>query len=204
MNLKAKVSVIMFQKVFNWKKSSRHITIKKIAHMIKVCTSLYVSIIADTDFWSCLPYLCNAKHMILGYYFSDKKMWSLFLLGFLEFGNEYIIYMYTTSVFPWVVNVSNDTFMIFFSLCICVIIKEINLTLLFIFNSEHFFILTRSTTLNLMLISLMLKKLNYYYIELIYLKHLVRKIKLILFNDLHDVSSWNKLLSVNTFLFEWP
>lgn len=47
--------------------------LKKIAHMIKVCTSLYVSVIADTDFWSCLPYLYNAKHMILGYYFSDKK-----------------------------------------------------------------------------------------------------------------------------------
>lgn len=152
--------------------------------MIKISTWLYVIVIADTDFLSCFHYLCNAKHMILGYYFSDNKMLPLFLLGFSEFGNEYITYMQATTSkcisIPRVVNVSNGTFiMIFFSLCICVIIKETNLTLLFIFNSEHFFILTRSTTLNLTLISLILKKLNYYYIEPIYLKHLVSKIKLI-------------------------
>lgn len=136
-------------------------------------------------------------------------MWALFLLGFSEFGNEYIIYMYATTSncisTPQVVNVSNGTFIMtcFFSSCICVIIKQTNFTLLFIFKSEHFFILTRSTTLNLMLISLMLKKLNYYYIDPTYLKHLVSKIKLIYFNDLY-VSSWNKLLSVIAFRFEWP
>lgn len=112
--------------------------------MIKISTWLYVSVIADTDFLSCFRYLCNAKHMILGYYFSDKKMLPLFLLGFSEFGNEYITYMQATTSncisIPRVVNVSNGTFiMIFFSLCICIIIKETNLTLLFIFNSEHFF-----------------------------------------------------------------
>lgn len=136
-------------------------------------------------------------------------MWALFLLGFSEFGNEYIIYMYATTSncisTPQVVNVSNGTFIMtcFFSSCICVIIKQTNFTLLFIFKSEHFFILTRSTTLNLTLISLMLKKLNYYYIDPTYLKHLVSKMKLIQFNDLH-ISSWNKLLSVIAFRFEWP
>lgn len=172
---------MMFQKVFNWKKSSRHITIKNCTHD----KSMYSMCYCRHRFSSCLPCLCNAKHMILGYYFSDKNMWALFLLGFSEFGNEYIIYMYATTSncisTPQVVNVSNGTFIMtcFFSSCICVIIKQTNFTLLFIFKSEHFFFLTRSTTLNLTLISLMLKKLNYYYIDPTYLRHLVSKIKLI-------------------------